>query len=153
MANVTELERVWDWIVSHPEAHDQGLWAHSFNRKNRVPDPAPIRDSEPLCGTALCFAGTAVALHGHPLIWRWEREMLTTTLRGGRWVAYEALDEFEEPEDIPYMAMKILDLNPQDAEDLFDASNTRTDIRRILDDIEDREMASHIGLSREAAPV
>lgn len=52
MANIEKLEAVLDYIRTHPEEHDQGTWAAKTD-----------------CGTAMCFAGTAVMLAGYEFVW------------------------------------------------------------------------------------
>jgi hypothetical protein len=147
MANVTELERVWDWIQAHPESHDPRAWAHSTNRKNQAPDPYPIRGSQPVCGTSLCFAGATVALNGYGLGWH-RGDLLGALTRGAGWRAYDAFEDlpqagrFRRSYEIDELAVDILELDSYDACDLFDASNTLADIRRIINEIEARETQS-----------
>lgn len=50
MPNVPLLEKTMDYIVCHPEEHDQSFWV-----------------VERACGTTRCFAGTAAMLAGYTM--------------------------------------------------------------------------------------
>lgn len=115
--NAVLLRRTLDWIEKHPEEHDQTTWR---------------------CKTGMCFAGHAV------------------TLAGGRWAFNAASDpnraaylhavQGDDPHQVRFIgghrvikardrAQRILGLSDERADDLFDASNCRVDLREMVDDL------------------
>lgn len=123
MANVTKLEAVLDYIRTHPKEHDQEDWAV------RTP-----------CGTTMCFAGTTVALAGYAL--RWDARMFepdTTQVAASCVVP----DEYAGPRVAAHLnvawvhevATHELDLDRQQAHDLFWAAKTFDDVEEMVKDI------------------
>lgn len=102
MTNVDLLRQTMDHIEAQPENWDQLHWAR------RTP-----------CGTAGCFAGTALMLAGQAeFTW-------STRIDDGLIFADEMLDG----RDIGDAAQELLGLDMDDADGLFDPNNTLDQLR------------------------
>jgi hypothetical protein len=105
MPNTELLVRTLAHIEAHPDEWDQLHWARL----------AP-------CGTAYCFAGTALALAGKAEF-QW----------GSRAVdSMEFAEQMADGEDIGTAAQRLLDLDMDDADALFDPNNTLDHLRQIV---------------------
>lgn len=145
MANVELLERVLTYIKDHPEDHRQKVWAEMSS-----------------CGTAMCFAGWAVALSGSRFLWdnapaafshqahycTVPEESPMAIEPGDHWV-YREIEDFDielgEGERIAYIsdtAMHLLDLTFKQANELFDSDNTLEEIEEIVKDIINEQEAA-----------
>lgn len=128
MANVGKIEAVMDYILTHPEEHDQSKWAAKSEG----------------CGTTMCFAGTAVMLAGHRLMW--EECRLDPN---GFFADYCVLpsehpcvswwgDGFAPIADI---AAYELELNWEERHALFHDSKSLDDLERVVKDIANGQVA------------
>jgi len=106
MANVEKLEAVLDYIRTHPEEHDQSVWADRGS-----------------CGTTLCFAGTAVVLSGYEILWDETTNDAYLCQRG------------PETGHIAEVAADELELSDVQANDLFLSADTFDDVERTVKDI------------------
>lgn len=127
-ANSELLVRTMRHIDSNPDLHDQEYWARS------VDDPTTNVDLN-ACGTAMCFAGWAVLLHNGTTpnrFFRWNR---VESKRGYEfeWVA----DATTTGAEIEEEARKLLGLDSETAERLFDGANLIEDLREIVTDLTD----------------
>lgn len=126
MANVAKLEAVLDYIRAHPEEHDQYMWAQKYEDF----------DLPGGCGTTLCFAGTAVVLNGHQIVWNDDCRIaeLCTVPPDFASVLY---DSRPGPGQgfIDEVAQRILDLDDDQARRLFINSETFDDVERVVKDI------------------
>lgn len=118
MANNDLLQRTLAHIEAHPEQWNQGAWAKKTD-----------------CGTAYCFAGTAVHL-AHPdatpaFNTLWDRTAFmnvpTVITAAGRTLMSQV--------DIQQEATEVLDLYRHEAGVLFSAHNTLEDLRQMVADL------------------
>lgn len=121
MPNVALLEETLDYILVHPEEHDQGVW---------------IEQTE--CGTTRCFAGTAVMLTGYRLCIGSNASCLVPAndelgypVGDGRWIA-----------PIQEVAIRELGLNIQQALQLFNCQRTIDDLQLAVKDIVNEQLVS-----------
>lgn len=56
MANAEHCREVLDYLLTHPDVHDQTSWCQD--------DEAFLDEEDNLCGTTMCIAGTAAFLSG-----------------------------------------------------------------------------------------
>jgi hypothetical protein len=112
MPNTELLNRTLNYIEAHPKEWDQDAWAR--------------RDQ---CGTAYCFAGTTVMLSGLPLDWHdsYQQDYDETASL----IAENAPAPYAG-ENISTVARDLLELGPEQADNLFDPRNTLNDLRRLV---------------------
>jgi hypothetical protein len=103
------LKETYNYIIDHPDEHNQGWWA--------------IQDMDSTCGTAYCFAGTAVRL-AHP-----EAEFIFEGRAAAAFVKISG-HKFHVRE----LAEELLDLTPAQGSLLFDGDNTIHSIHHLLED-------------------
>lgn len=109
MANIPRCESVLGYILTHPDEHDQYVWA----------EKGP-------CGTAMCFAGTAVHLSDeYDLIWQmW-------TCNDKYWSAPLAKRKRDgEIVSVSDAAQDLLDLTDRESNYMFHAANDVDDLER-----------------------
>lgn len=109
MANNARLEETMAHIEAHPEGHDQATWGRRT-----------------LCGTKMCFAGTAAVLAGGTLIW----------IRRATWEhgAFEVLVDGKE-RVISHFAQEVLGLTADQKYYLFFVVDSVEDLRAAVDAI------------------
>ncbi len=108
MTNVDLLERTLGHIETNPDTWDQATW---------------VRPAD--CGTALCFAGHAIAI-AHP-----DAQFLSFT---GIVVLHPGTP-LEEDVDIPDTAAELLGLDWRESEVLFDPNNNLDRLRSLVADL------------------
>jgi hypothetical protein len=119
--NLPLLWQTLETIQSHPENWEQAEW---------VTDTRTPTDN--VCGTAFCFAGTALWLSGYEIAMDPRRSVL--------W--------FKSPSDGKFIgsayfeAENVLRLGRSAAIGLFAASNTLDDLQRVVKDIDESAGAS-----------
>jgi hypothetical protein len=121
MANAQKCQEVLDFILMHPERHDQGDWAmlpiDTF-REGERPD---------ICDTAVCAAGTAALLDNRLSL---VAEGSYIDEKGNRQVIWDVSADFYNPEGENFsnwedLGAYLLGLTEQEAACLFGASNSR----------------------------
>lgn len=126
------LDKIIELIEEHPEFWDQRHWATigvgEYNAVENTYVPAT-------CGTAYCVAGWAVHMAGYQLGWkpRWEDwDSVVPTY-------FEATSCRKPDADyglaIAEVARKLLEIDYDKGERLFNQYNTLADIKRIRDEI------------------
>lgn len=111
--NHSEIEAIIGHIEAHPEEWDQRNWASRSD-----------------CGTAYCLAGLAcVRSGGQAKFYRGLEYASTCSLPDGR------------TELIVLVAQDLLGLTNDQADILFDASNTIDDLKRIAKSFHDNEQS------------
>ncbi len=110
MAPEVLLKETYNYILEHPEEHDQAWWA-----------------SKNSCGTSYCFAGHAVVLAGYTINWG-------GTYGGIGRSSFVNLPGVGNFDSISAVAKRLLELNDDQADLLFAGGNTIGDIRDILED-------------------
>jgi hypothetical protein len=130
------LTLIEDEVAAGMSAWDQSVW---FRVENHIhPDTdAWIQANETLphgCGTSGCFAGHAVFTQGAKLS-RCEFDMGAT---GDRWFSW---GEVKRPdgriEAVQKWAAELLELDEEQADTLFNGSNSLEDLRRMVAALED----------------
>lgn len=132
--NIALLSKVMDHIEHHPEEHDQTYWA--------------TKTTTTACGTAFCFAGHAVNMTLGPnerMVWE---GIFTSSddnrmVIGSSWVgpskegddARQLLDDYGSLIPISTRAVSELGLMQIEAYDLFRATNTREQLRTMVDNL------------------
>lgn len=116
MANNDRLQGTLDFILTHPNQHEQGIWldCSHFN-----PPEGTFEERE--CGTVGCFAGWAAMLYGPEDGWR--QQFATET----RWIKNPAEGEciLDTPQyHVADVARAVLGLNGDEQDMLFDGDNT-----------------------------
>ncbi len=104
--NVPLLRKTMEHIEAHPEEWDQRHWA--------------IQKEE--CGTAFCFAGTAIQLSGEKR-WQWDWHPICNEA-----TLHDTVQDCQV--SIAETARKLLGLRAHQASDLFEANNTLPELRR-----------------------
>jgi hypothetical protein len=99
------LKETYNYIVEHPEEHDQASWVRRVNGNS--------------CDTAYCFAGMAVHLAGYDI--------------NVRMATVPGFDDHQYYKSIRDAAKELLNLDDHDADILFNGYNSIHDIRRILE--------------------
>ncbi len=97
------LKETYNYIMEHPWEHNQRTWG--------------VKNS---CGTAYCFAGHAVLLAGYKITFDSEGFANLVDTPHGK-------------QRIEYLAKELLGLKDHEATRLFNASNSHTRIRSILE--------------------
>lgn len=105
MTNVDLLRQTLEHIETHPELWDQMHWAH-----------------QTACGTAYCFAGTALMLAGKADFAWYGRELDGLTYAS----------EMANGEDIHDAAAALLELDEEDAVELFCPDNDLGQLRDLV---------------------
>ena len=117
------LWKVYDHIEAHPEEWRQGTWAH------QAPD----------CGTVFCFAGH-VAITAHPgAVIRWEK--CSDSLNYADRVSVNGVTHC-----IQHVAQDALGLDSDEANALFDGSNSLQDIHDLIIEWEHAEIDSMVAV-------
>lgn len=137
--NIGLLSKVMDHIEHHPEEHDQTYWA--------------TKTTTTACGTAFCFAGHAVNMTLGPnerMVWE---GIFTSSddnrmVIGSSWVGpskegddARVLKDYSSLVPISTRAVDELGLMRIEAYDLFRATNTRQDLRLMVDNLVRAEQA------------
>lgn len=118
MANIQKLEAVLEYIRTHPKEHDQGIWAHRTS-----------------CGTAMCMAGTAVALEGHKIIWP---EIDLVYYQADKCLVPDGHKAREWGENFGYIwnvAEADLELTSYEADILFEGDNSLQDLEAMVENL------------------
>lgn len=102
-ANVELLQKTLHYIETHPDEWLQDSWAEKTG-----------------CNTAYCFAGHAVVLAGHKILWDMDDDT-ATFVEDGRLIEYVATQE--------------LGLTVLQAGELFSGSNSLQDLRDVVAEI------------------
>lgn len=113
MANNDLLQRTLAQIEAHPETWNQNRWARRT-----------------ACGTAYCFAGTALALTYPDMRPVYFNNSLATNE-----VVLNPGAEVREHVYVRDHAMRLLDLDDMDAGELFHEDNTLDDLRLMVADL------------------
>ncbi len=109
------LKETYQYIVDHPEEHDQGSWYGKNTQRDALGRFCG-------CGTAYCFAGMAIHLAYPQAEFMWSDSVYPTKNKG------------EGPKYIPTLAADLLGLDEDQVRDLFRASNSLDRIREILEE-------------------
>lgn len=112
MANAQRLHGTMAHVLEHPEQHDQQHWITILNRTTR-PNP---------CGTTACFAGWAALLYGPEL--GYTRHEIGPE----HWVSPEG-----HSIHVRDVAMAVLDLNDDQANNLFAPNNRVHRLQTLVD--------------------
>lgn len=111
------LARTLRHIIENPREWDQESWAHRWEDEDKL--------GRDVCGTAYCFAGTAVVLTGHPILWEGDHAFSDLVVDG------------DGVEEVPGVARRELGLSADDAEWLFHPENSLTNLCDIVRQITD----------------
>lgn len=129
MLNLKLLEKVRDKVLSEPEKHKQDMWMTVTTAATE-----PLR-GEVSCPTTGCVAGWACQISGdHALIeddeGRFDKANGTITYE-----IWNVVTPENRVVDIEYRAQYLLGLSDEDANELFDAENSRDMVLRLLADL------------------
>lgn len=116
--NVELLERTMQYIVDHPEAHKQHRW---FARAD--------------CGTAACYAGWACLLSGYKVEDIKGPHSFNLVAPDGAEVPLAVLEVDEHRPGVSKEARDLLGLTFDEAEMLFEATNTVGMLRLMVKDL------------------
>ena len=121
--NTDLLKQTLAYILDNPEKWNQKSWATAVSPEGAGTKEVPVGT----CGTAFCFAGTALAVKYPKAV------MVNPYEVGGGKIVF---DTIRIPRlgtlDISETAQKQLGLNDAQASDLFDASNKLPTILRMV---------------------
>lgn len=134
MANNDLLLEIMD-LIEHPEKMPDGTsWNQHdwFQEKVTYTIDAEGKDQVHVCGTSYCFAGWAAYLDGYT--------EYVPPVPDSNGITYSE-GTLRNPKDgktldavqVQHLASDLLDINERDADALFEAGNTRTDLRRYVD--------------------
>ena len=131
--DVERLDATLAFVLAHPEVHRQAAWVAPSHLDASVQMP----DGRTICGAAGCFAGWAVLID-RPDLTLWsdgagDAYLIPTTAVdrvGDSWAA-----AYPESVDVMDAARATLGLTDLEAMRLFNASNTRDDLARIVERI------------------
>lgn len=113
MVNVPLLEKVMAHIEAHPEEWNQDMWVTLPGSESAI---LAKLEGRTYCGTAYCFAGHVVHMAGYDF---------HDPEKGGHFVTVDGGARLTSE-----VAACELGLDPEDATDLFWASNTLEDLQR-----------------------
>lgn len=108
MPNFAKLDRTTTHIENDIDQFDSKMWAY---KEWHGPD---------FCHTTYCYAGWTVVLEGLNLRWREE---------AGEW---QSADYVEDGRHIETAAMQILEIDGDQADELFNGTNDLDDIKAII---------------------
>lgn len=116
-------------ITINPETHNQDVWAVAETESEKTRPSA--------CGSHGCLAGNAVLHSGQDLFWEEERSWKGKF----HWVA----DNVANPDgtqggEISDAAASLFDLNPEEADRLFDGDNSRDKLWSLAYEITEGEI-------------
>lgn len=129
--NAELADEVLAIIAAMPQRWNQGLWAES---KSCPAEDKDILEEAWSCGTAMCFAGWAVAI-GHDLEWYqpYEGEACEAVPAGEAEVFTDNWgDRYVNGMSIFEAAAYLLGISDTDAEALFDGCNDLEDLQRLV---------------------
>lgn len=128
MVNIERIDRALDEIRAHPERHFQRAWLTSLAPQ---PDDASASDAPLTCGTGGCIAGLAM-LQEYP-----DGKPVSLCAWAVKDVDEDHWDGLEMPDGAVYsvsrQAQRLFGLNEEQADTLFEASNTLRDLEAIRD--------------------
>lgn len=125
MPNVERLEAVMQFILDHPELHNQAKYT---------------------CGTSACFAGHATWMFADEEGWRKLWMDYSSSVGGEVWTKKrnaELGDEGLALRNTHILAQELLGLEDNEACDLFYACNTVDDLQRIVKEYANAQEARH----------
>lgn len=110
MADIERLDRALAYIEAHPEQHDQGVWLKKVD-----------------CGTAACLAGWVV-VQEYP-----QAGFVKTAYDYGDRFSMVGINPQDEPVYVHLTATELLDINGEQADELFNEFNTLQHLKRMRD--------------------
>ena len=131
MANIELLDKVLDYIKTHPQEWRQSSWYAILNPDGTLLDGDIVVD-EP-CGTAFCFAGHAAMMTGFPK---------PPTYNGAIWTGVVDGREYF----VDTWAARVLDLTPDQADILFESRNTLEELETIVNAIKENPEIDYDGI-------
>lgn len=142
MANAERLQGTLDFILTHPDRHNQAIWFRKGSWDN-PPDAETFE--ERTCGSVGCFAGWAAFMYGHEDNWR-QASLGTET-----WVhqpkAHTYVDmTLEHRVHVSDAAREILGLTKDEQLILFDGDNTIDMLVDMVSDLVDNGALDEDGL-------
>lgn len=124
MPNIERLEAVMQFILDHPELHDQAKYT---------------------CGTAACFAGHATWMFGTQDGWRKQYTDSVSLVGGELWVRPDDDSNSRKLTHTHQVAQQLLGLSSTEACNLFYARNTVDDLQRIVKEYANAQEAQNGG--------
>lgn len=149
--NVPALRKTWEWVSAEAEKPDVvRAWKQDYWRTTREMNPSFFRDMDACaddlgfdtrdCKTAMCFAGHAADTAG--IVWTDGDEVIVDD-KVVALIGEEAAADLEEwgyhgIVSVSNFAEVYLGLTGDEAEDLFDGSNSVVAIREVLERVFER---------------
>ena len=131
MANIELLDKVLDYIKTHPQEWRQSSWYAIL-----TPDGTLLTDDDMVdepCGTAFCFAGHAAMMTGFPKPPSHNGDIWTGVIDGREYF----VDSWAE---------RVLDLTDDQADILFQSGNTLDDLETIVNAIKENPEIDYDGI-------
>lgn len=124
--NLEVLNEIMDFIEAHPETWYQENWYQVLDPKTGMADfykyIEEVEDANE-CNTAFCFAGHTAINQGFPF----------PKGNSGSWTrTVKDAQGFEHREYVEDFASKVLGLSHEQADALFHESNSKTDLRNMV---------------------
>jgi hypothetical protein len=113
------MREVLDYILAHPETHDQSIWG----------------EKGPECNTTMCFAGhTSVTFAGDEPIWeRYDDAYSDPAPPESAWYFSRVITSDGVEMTVKHRAAELLGLTPHGAEILFDPLNNIDDLAALVE--------------------